>query len=494
MIKRYRNEKIAEIWSDENKLNLWQKTELMVLKAKASLKIIEETIYEKISKILLENKINLAWWRNRDKEIHHDLNAFVEERIQHLPKDLQAPLHEKITSYDTEESAFVRMLKQSVAIIEKESGDLLGVLKGMALKFRFTIMCSNTHGQWAELQTFGKKCLCWYRDLKECIENIEVACRLLKYSKISGASGNYGSIDPKVEKEALKLLGFEPYYGATQILPRLLFGHLAESLCQLVLVLNKIALDIRLGSVSGCKIVEEPRKKAQKGSSAMPHKKNPINTEQMEGMARMALGYMNMIMQNIPTWDERAIEQSCVERVAWPDLFHVVTQSLKVMNKVLGGLMVYPDNMLREVVESRGCYASSEAKEFIRKMGIPFGLSEDEGWKIIQLAAFNVFEPDENILRIRQNIPDSFAEALRMLAVSKLQDRTNIISIQDFIPQANLRISSELDCTQEDVEKWNTVLSKLFSEMDNMTEWTQLFSVSYLLRNESILFQEILGE
>lgn len=134
MIKRYRNEKIAEIWSDENKLNLWQKTELMVLKAKASLKIIEETIYEKISKILLENKINLAWWRNRDKEIHHDLNAFVEERIQHLPKDLQAPLHEKITSYDTEESAFVRMLKQSVAIIEKESGDLLGVLKGIDRK------------------------------------------------------------------------------------------------------------------------------------------------------------------------------------------------------------------------------------------------------------------------------------------------------------------------------------------------------------------------
>ena len=174
----------------------------------------------------------------------------------------------------------------------------------------------------------------------------------LDYSKLSGAIGNYGSINPEVEIKALELLELQPYYGATQIMPRELYAPLAQALAQIVSTLNKIAMAIRLGARSGNPIYHEPFKKTQMGSSAMPHKKNTIRTEQIEGMERMAHNYLQMIMENIKTWEERAIEQSCVERVAWPDLFHVTIHSLRSMNFVLSGLQVYPDNMLREIIES----------------------------------------------------------------------------------------------------------------------------------------------
>lgn len=493
MIERYRDKKIAEIWSDRSKLNLWQKTELMVLKAKATLGIITFNVYDSINDILSKIEIDLAWWKKRDDEIHHDLNAFVDERIRYLPPDLQHEFHKKITSFDTEESAFVRMLICSVELVLQESKQLAKILREMAIKYRYTIMCSRTHGQQAELQTFGKRNLCWSQDLTECRENLKQAKEKLIYSKLSGASGNYGSIDPKVEKETLKLLGFRPYYGATQILPRLLFGHLAEALCQTVLCLNKIALDIRLGARSGLPIYHEPFKKKQKGSSAMPHKKNTIRTEQIEGMARIALGYLNMIMANIPTWEERAIEQSCVERVAWPDLFHVAIRSFKVMNKVLGGLVVYPDNMLLEVVNTRGCYASSEAKEVIRELGVKYGLKDDEGYRIIQLAAFNAFEPDETSKKIRKKQPTSLHEANVLLANTGMCENSKHYSIQHIVQFSLLKHTDELDISKDDVLRWNETLKKIFSDLDNIAFWNQIFHPVYLLRNEETLYQEIFG-
>ena len=494
MIKRYRNKKIVEIWSDNNTLKLWQKTELAVLEAKAKLGIITINVFTEIHNILTKTKIDIPWWERRDEEIHHDLNAFIDERIQHLPPDLQAEFHEKITSFDTEESAFVRKLINSANLVLQDCVILTETLKKMATTYRYTIMCSQTHGQQAELQTFGKRCLCWHQDLIKCQDNLLQAVKNLIYSKLSGASGNYGSIDPNVEKESLNLLGFKPYYGATQILPRLLFAHLAEALCQTVLCLDKIALDIRLGARSGLPIYHEPFKKKQKGSSAMPHKKNTIRTEQIEGMARMAKGYLIMIMDNVKTWEERAIEQSCVERVAWPDLFHVAIRSLKVINQVLNGLTVYPDNMLLEVVNTRGCYASSEAKEIIRKLGVKHGLKGDEGYRIIQLAAFNAFEPDEAQKKLRQNPPISLSEANELLANYSTEECVAHTSIQHIIQFGLLKYTDELDISQGDVSRWNKILKKIFSVAENTARWNQIFRPIYLLRNEEKLYQEILGE
>jgi len=493
MIERYADKDIARIWSDENKLKLWQKTELAVIKAMAELGQIAEEIYQKISGILESQPIDINWWKAKDAEIKHDLNAFVEERLRFLPPELQQYFHRKITSYDIEDPAFALMIDGSFTLVKKYYQELDTILVEMAKKYRFTIMLGRTHGQGAELQTFGKRILTWLRDLRFDFNNLKRASENLKYSKISGAIGNYGSIEPELEKKTLEILSFEPYYGATQIMPREIYAPIAQALCQIVLTLDKIALDIRLGARSGRPIYQEPFGKKQKGSSAMPHKKNTIFTEQMEGMGRMAKGFENMIKENIKTWEERAIEQSCVERVAWPDLFHVVIHSLKTMTRILRGLVVYPDNMLWEIIESHGCYASSEAKEVLRELGVQYGLTTEDAYRIIQLAAFNAFEPSDAIKRIRTNLTNSLTEADEALKDMAWHHEPKPTSIRWIISEGYLKTSPQLDITEGEVQKWNAILKQIFSQADNLEKWNQIFQPSYLLKNEAKLYQEIIG-
>lgn len=493
MIERYADKDVNEIFSNKKKLNLWQMTELAVIEAMVNLDQIDREVYRKISESLIANPIDINWWEKRDKEIKHDLQAFLDERLRYLPPNFQIYFHQKITSYDTEEPAFATMLKESLELVEKYFLQLDTILLEMAKKYRFTIMNGRTHGQEAELQSFGKRCLTWLRDLRLGSHNLKKTEEGLEYSKLSGAIGNYGSIDPELEKETLRILGFQPYYGATQIMPREIYAPVAQALCQIVLTLNKIALSIRLGARSGRPIYQEPFAKKQKGSSAMPHKKNTISTEQIEGMSRMAKGYCNMIIDNIPTWEERAIEQSSVERVAWPDLFHVVIRSLKTIERVLKNLVVFPDHMILEIIDSRGCYASSEAKEILRKLGVQYDLSTEETYRIIQLAAFNVFEPDIEAEKLRINPLRSLAEADETLSKFQQFAKQNPPSIEDIIAEGNLRISSQLKASENDIQKWNAILRQVFNDQANRQKWDQIFLPSYLLRNEATLYKEVLG-
>lgn len=493
MIERYEDIELKAVWSNEHKLKLWQDVELAVIQAMENLGQINKGIYAEIARILLGHPIDLEWWLNREREVRHDLNAFIDERLRFLPLELQQYLHKKITSYDTEEPAFSQMIQDSVFLIRGHCGALETTLIKMAQKYRYTIMNGRTHGQEAELQTFGKRCLTWLRDLYTDLYNLGPAEAGLKYSKLSGAIGNYGSIDPNIEKEALKILGFEPYYGATQIMPREIYTPVAGALCQIVLTLDKIATAIRLGARSGRPIYQEPFSKKQKGSSAMPHKKNTISTEQMGGMAGMAQGYFTMIMGNIQTWEERSIEQSCVERVGWPDLSHVVVHSLKIMDRVLSGLVIYPDNMLLEIVDSRGCYASSEAKELLKGLGVSYGLTAEDAYRIVQLAAFNVFDPPAEAGYLRENPPQSFREADILLSRFQELPRIKPVSIQKIIGEARLRVSPQLEANEQDVERWNGILQKIFQNSENLDHWNQIFLPSYLLKNEAKLYQEILG-
>ncbi|MFH1162406.1 MAG: lyase family protein [Candidatus Jorgensenbacteria bacterium] len=493
MITRYEDARIAEIWKDERRLAHWQDTELAVVQANEELGQFPRGTHLEIRTALENAPIDIAWWYARDKEIRHDLNAFLDERRQYLPVGLHRYFHENITSYDTEEPAFMKMLKQSCEVVEEMVHDLVPTLKVLALKHRYTIMNGRTHGQEAELQTFGKRCLTWLRTLGESATAFYAAQDGLKYAKISGAIGNYGSINPAVERRALELLGFEPFYGATQILPRELHLPLAGALLQISLSLEKIALDIRLGARSGRPIYHEPFSRKQKGSSAMPHKKNTIFSENIQGMARLARGYFDAIRENVVTWEERSIEQSSVERVAWPDLFHVLTFALKRMNTVLTGLVVYPDHMLQEIVELRGCYASSEAKEFLKREGVSFGIDGETGYRIVQLAAFNVFEPSANMKEIRETVNHSLAEADALL--EKYRGEESIpLSIREIIERGDLRRTDELDISKEEVERWNEILRMVFSAAEARERWRRIFTAGYLLKNEATLYQEILQQ
>ncbi|QQG52274.1 MAG: hypothetical protein HY931_02930 [Candidatus Falkowbacteria bacterium] len=487
MLERYANSEINKIFTDEHKLQLWQETEFAVIRAMLRLRMIDRDDSAAIITTLQESPIDVEWWKKRDKEIHHDLNAFIDERVRYLPTELHQYFHKNITSYDTEEPAFARMLLEAIEVVLPLCGMLKEELITLALKYRFTIMNARTHGQEAELQSFGARCLSWLADYEVAAQALTRTLENLGYSKLSGAIGKYGSLNPEIEKLALADLKFKPFTGATQIMPRILYAPIAQALSNLVSVLDKIAGDIRLAARSGRPIMQEPFQKKQKGSSAMPHKKNTIRTEQVEGMARMARGYANMISESIKTWEERAIEQSSVERVAWPDLFHVTAQALKVMNLVMSGLKVYPDNMLKEIHESRGVYASSEAKEFLKTQG----LAHEAAYRIIQLACFNVFEPSSDRLVIRENVPSSFGEANAYLKMISRLKAEKITSIEDFVPRAELRVSDSLDASWEDVHNYNAVLKKLFSDKETVGKWHRLFTPEHLLQHEKTLYEQM---
>lgn len=494
MIERYEQSEISKIWSDVSKTELWQDTELNVLRAKAEKGKISPDVARGIADILMKIPIDLAWWKEREKATHHDLVAFVDERVRHLPLEQKLYFHaDDMTSYDTEEPAFARMLSFSCLQVLGSVLALDGTITTMARKYRHTLMMGRTHGQGAELQTFGKECLTWLVGLRICHEELKHAGCNLKYSKISGALGHYSGIDPEVEKLAFAYMGLEPFYGATQIMPRVLYVPVAQALCNLVLYLHKIAHDIRLGARSSRPIYQEPFGKKQMGSSAMPHKRNPINSEQVEGLARLAMGYMVAITANIQTWEERSIEQSSVERVAWPDLFHVTMRALKVMTRILSGLQVYPDNMLREIVDTSGCYASGKAKELLARLIEPHGLTREDAIRIIQLAAFNLLKPQRDSKFVREHAPTDLKKVNELLA--KFTDFVPSLpaSLREWVPFANLEEDAGLDVSADQVARWNAVLKQVFLHEENLGAWSEIFKPSFLLRNEAFLFEKILG-
>jgi adenylosuccinate lyase len=498
MVPRYANQQIAENSSDINKLKKWQEIELAVILAREKLGIFPQGTHEKIKTILDQHPIDeeaVKWWKARDKEINHDLNAFIDERVRHLPPELHQYFHKGMTSYDTEEPAFSLILLANIAIVENEIEAFLSILKKMAKKYRCTPMLGRTHGQEAKMQSFGKKVFTWYQKLAISRQELAKAKELLCYSKLSGAIGNYQGLDEVEEVTALGMLGLLPFKGATQIMPRQLHQPLANALVMVVSALTQIAEDIRLAARSGLPILQEPFGKKQKGSSAMPHKKNTITCENQIGMFTMAKGFARMIQDCLITWEERSIEQSCVERVAWPDLFHVAMQSFKNMKKIVEGLQVFPDNMMIEIINSRGCYASEDAKDWLKEHGAKFGLAHEDAYRIVQLAAFNVFEVSMYRQNLRVNPLDSFEKAEKTLNTMYEQLRhasdNAHTGIDDIIMDGKLTYTAELDIAPEEIERWNTILNELFDDFKNIESFKEIFSIKYQLRNEHFLFEEL---
>ena len=499
MVPRYANDKITEIFSDINKLNMWQKVELAVILASENLGIFPQGIFEKIKTIFDVHPINeevIKWWKARDKEITHDLNAFIDERVRHLPTGLHQYSHKGMTSYDTEEPAFALLLKAAVIELDRPYQIIKGNLMAMSEKYRYTPMLGRSHGQEAKIQTFGKRCETWLKSFLIAYNEMLGAYKLLSQSKLSGAIGNYQGLTPAQEAKALEILGLKPFKGATQIMPRVIYLPLANSLEMIVITLTQIAEDIRLGARSGLPIFQEPFGKKQKGSSAMPHKKNTITCEQQVGMLTMARNFAQMLRERAITWEERAIEQSCVERVAWPDLFHVVMQSFKNMIKVLSGLQVFPDNMMIEIKNSRGCYASEDAKDWLKEHGAEFELPHEDAYRIVQLAAFNAHKVSLFRQNLRQGKIESYVQAEEVFA--KLREQVAHVNSYDhsydhlavIIANGSLNYSDELDLSEDEVSKWNEILRKIFTVKKNVESFKNIFSITYQLRGEDELFKK----
>lgn len=488
MHERYINKNIDRLFSNEARLIRWQTVELAVCEARVTFKEISRESFDLIKGNCLANPPDIEWWKERDKVIGHDLNAFIEERWRFIPKNLQPYFHDEMTSYDTEEPAFALCLMEATKEVYVYLEPLLDTIKKRAKEFQFTPMMGETHGQPAEVMSFGKRLSSWFQQLNFDREELLHASSKLEFSKLSGAVGNYTGLSPKLEEKALSILGLKPFYGATQIMPREIYAPLSFAMAMLAQTCNKIALDIRLGARGSEALYREPFGKKQKGSSAMPHKKNTITTEKIIGLANMAVDYHSMIIKNIVTWNERAIEQSCVERVAWPDLFHCVIHILDCLQKVLSGLVVYPENMLKEIIKTNGCYATSLAQKYLKEILLPLGLFAEDAYRIIQLASFDL-QKKEGAL-----IPQNLSEAKKLLEgfASKPLEPTIRGSIRDVIQKGELSPVEELDRTPEDIEKWNAILKEAFVNEENRRFWEQAFDIKFILRNEEFLYERIL--
>jgi adenylosuccinate lyase len=496
MIERYKDPKIDELSSDKAKTQRWQDVELAVIEAKTKLGLAPPNVYEEILVLWTKNPIDLEKWYENEKASDHDLAAFIKERKDCLPPELARYVHaDNMTSYDTEEPANAIYLLNCLQLVFKQIDVLHHTLRQLAEKHRYTIMNGRTHGQEAELQSFGKRVCTWLRPIQQVKEMMFfIRNKRLNYSRLSGAIGNYSGISPELEKEALEILGLVPYVGATQIMPRSNYMPLISSLVELMGNIANIAIDIRLGARSGRPIYQEPFKKTQVGSSAMPHKKNTIKTENSAGMYIMGSNFATMLQQTMVTWEERAIEQSCVERIAWADLFHVVMYALKTITKVLEGLEVYPDNMYQEIIESRGCYAASHAKEVLVELLTPEGLSSEEVYRIVQLASFNAFEVPKLRLGLRKRLPHSIPHAVTALVTMGIVKPEPIVSIQTTIRGGKLRVFEGLEATADQVKAWNIALKTVFGHQSAIDKWNLIFDPTWLLRNESYIFNEVLGK
>jgi len=489
MIPRYRHEGVALIWSDENKLLQWQNVELAVIKAKELLGIFPRGTYKKIKKNL-DVVIDVEWWKKKDDEIHHDLNAFLDERLRYIPDELHQYWHAKMTSYDTEEPATSLMLLDSIEIVEQAINVMLEILKEKALKYQHTPMMGRSHGQVGKIQSFGKRIYDWRVNLILAKKELQHAKTSIKFSKLSGAMGNYQGLTPKEEKQALAILGLKPFKGATQIMPRIIHQPLANALVMVVGALTQIAVDIKLGARSGNPICHEPFKKLQKGSSAMPHKKNTIRCENQEGMFKAAKGFQNMLHDCMVTWEERSIEQSSPERIAWPDLFHVVMNSFKNMKRVVSGMAVFEDNMLKEIKDTLGCYASEDAKDFLKEKGAKYGLSHEDAYRIVQLAAFQAFQLQVSGKRLDMRGKGFKSVKHAEKSMLNLNFQGYGLNIKQIII-SSLRPHDELGVTKKEVDRWKKIIAKIYAENSNINEWEKIFKPAYHLRGESVFFKQL---
>ncbi|MCK4225691.1 adenylosuccinate lyase, partial [candidate division WOR-3 bacterium] len=314
MIERYRIEEIHKIWSDENKYNKWFEVELAVLSAREELGDIPKGITERLKR----TEFTVSRIKEIEKETHHDVIAFL-EAIGENSGDEARFLHQGLTSSDIVDTAFALLVSKVSHIIEEELERALQVLKEKALQYKGLPMIGRTHGVHAEPISLGFKILSWFSEMKRAKDRFMRASEGIRYGKLSGAVGNFAHLDPRVEEIALEKLRLNPEPISTQVIPRDRYAEYQFALAMIGSAIEHIAMEIRHLQRTEIRELEEPFREGQKGSSAMPHKRNPIICERLTGMSRLLRSYLMVAFSNIPLWNERDISHSSTERLYFPD-------------------------------------------------------------------------------------------------------------------------------------------------------------------------------
>ncbi|HTY63520.1 MAG TPA: adenylosuccinate lyase [Acidobacteriota bacterium] len=419
MIDRYMPADFEEIWSEENMYRTWLRVELEVCRVLA-----EKGWIPAESMAAIEQKANFSVARIKEIEniTHHDLIAFTTSVAEYVGPDSRY-FHWGLTSTDVIDTARGLQLKQASEKILAAIDELRKAIRERAMEHRNTVMMGRTHGVHAEITTFGMKLAVWYDEMARNRVRMERAAETVSVGKISGAVGTFAHLDPDVESTVCGRLGLKAAPASTQTLQR---DRHAEYLCTLSIIgasLDKFATEIRHLQRTEVREAEEPFAAGQKGSSAMPHKRNPVKCEQVSGLSRLLRGYAVTALENVALWHERDISHSSAERVILPDSTAVLCYMLRAMARIITRMVIYPERMLKNIELTRGlAYSGQLLLDLTRK-----GVLREEAYKWIQRCSMKVWDEDKDFLQVLQEDPD----------ITKTLSRDEIRSVVN--PQLQLR-------------------------------------------------------
>lgn len=391
MISRYTLPEMGQIWTEENRFRRMLDVEVAACRAMADLKLIPKIASEKISK---KANFSLAKMKSYELVTKHDVTAFLKSIADYVGPEARY-IHKGLTSSDVLDTGLSLQIKEALALLMKDTQTLAAILKKQALKYQNTPMMGRSHGVHAEPVTMGLKFLLFFDEFKRSLERLQNATEMISVGKISGAVGTYANIDPRVEEKTLKILGLRVAPVSTQILQRDRHAEVMTTLAILGGSLEKLATEIRHLQKTETLELEEPFSEGQTGSSAMPHKRNPVNCERIAGLARILRGNALASLENIALWHERDITHSSVERVIFPDSFILAHFMLSEMRQVVDGLQVYPQNMMENIWKTRGLIFSQRMLLAL----IDKGLSRQEAYKIVQRNAMLVWKDKSKNLK-----------------------------------------------------------------------------------------------
>ncbi|MBA2876833.1 adenylosuccinate lyase [Thermaerobacillus caldiproteolyticus] len=384
MIERYTRPEMGAIWTEENRFKAWLEVEILACEAWAELGVIPKKDVELIRK---NASFDIQRIKEIEEETRHDVVAFTRAVSETLGEERKW-VHYGLTSTDVVDTALSYLLKQANEILLRDLENFIQVLKEKAQEHKYTVMMGRTHGVHAEPTTFGLKMALWYAEMQRNLERFKQAAETVRVGKISGAVGTYANIDPFVEKYVCEKLGLEPAPISTQTLQRDRHAHYMATLALIATSIEKFAVEIRGLQKSETREVEEFFAKGQKGSSAMPHKRNPIGSENMTGMARVIRGYMLTAYENVPLWHERDISHSSAERIILPDATIALNYMLNRFTSIVKNLTVFPENMKRNMDRTLGLIYSQRVLLAL----IDTGMTREEAYDLVQPKAMEAWE------------------------------------------------------------------------------------------------------
>ena len=388
MIERYSRKEIKKIWEDYNRYSIWLEIELAAAESMEKLNIIPKGV---VRKVRSKAKINPKRILQIENKVKHDIIAFLTSITERAGKEARY-LHKGMTSSDVLDTCFNLQLKQSGKILLKDINQLLQSIKKQALKHKFTLCIGRSHGIHAEPMTFGLKMLSFYQEFLRNKKRLENSIKEISTCAISGAVGTFANIDPRVESYVAKKLKLSIEPVSTQVIPRDRHAQFFSTLGIIASSIERFAVEIRHLQRTEVLEVEELFGKSQKGSSAMPHKKNPILSENLTGLARLIRSSVIPALENVALWHERDISHSAVERNIGPDATIALDFALNRLSNVVKNLNIYPNNMKRNLNKTNGIFFSQRVLLELTSVGF----TREHSYKIVQRNAMQAWKENSS--------------------------------------------------------------------------------------------------